>query len=725
MTPSLRKFLPFLSWFPLRGDTLKADFLAGLTVALVLVPQSMAYAQLAGLPPYFGLYAAFLPVMVASMWGSSHQLGTGPVAVASLLTASSLTPLAAPGSEQFVALAVMLALLVGIVQLALGMFKLGVIVNFLSHPVIVGFTNAAAMIIGLSQVNKLIGVPMGRSEHFINDIWGVVRQIGDTHWPTLAMGATAIVIMYVIRKKAPRLPGVLLAVVVTVVASWLLHFETNASGRAAQIADADLKMMVEKVAESGRKVEAANKALLEKAAAAAIAYKAEGRHSANVVTLEAEADLARIDVQAAENEAAERAKLLRHIPVVRSIDDQERTLAIYPAATVPGQVKTDGTTFHIRGVGKENFKLVGGGEVVGAIPEGLPSIALPKISWDMLGSLLSAAIVISLVGFMEAISIAKAIAAKTKQKIDPNQELIGQGLANLVGSFSQAFPVSGSFSRSAVNMNAGARTGFSSVITGLIVLATLLFLTPLLYHLPQAVLAAVIIMAVIGLINFGAIKHAWQANRHDGIASVVTFVATLAFAPHLDKGIMVGAGLAILLYLYRTMSPRVAILGRHSDGTLRDAKVNNLPASGVVTAVRFDGRLYFANVSYFEDAILDAVASNPSAPYLLVVGDGINEVDASGEEVIHHVVERLHDIGVTVLFSGLKKQVLDVMQATGLRDLIGEPCFFSTAEQALEKVYLSEEYRGVSDALRPMSAQLPVAAVAQMHKGAAESLLIA
>jgi MFS superfamily sulfate permease-like transporter len=208
--------------------------------------------------------------------------------------------------------------------------------------------------------------------------------------------------------------------------------------------------------------------------------------------------------------------------------------------------------------------------------------------------------VISLVGFMEAISIAKAIAAKTKQKIDPNQELIGQGLANLVGAATQSFPVSGSFSRSAVNINAGAKTGMSSVITAAFVLLTLLFLTPLLYHLPQAVLAAVIIMAVIGLVNFGAVKHAWQANRHDGIAAVVTFVATLAFAPHLDKGIVVGAGLAIGLYLFRTMTPRVAILGRHADGTLRDAAVHSLPPSKVVTAVRFDGRLYFANVAYFE-----------------------------------------------------------------------------------------------------------------------------
>jgi len=245
----------------------------------------------------------------------------------------------------------------------------------------------------------------------------------------------------------------------------------------------------------------------------------------------------------------------------------------------------------------------------------------------------------------------------------------------------------------------------SSVITGLIVLVTLLFLTPLLYHLPQAVLAAVIIMAVIGLINFGAIKHAWQANKHDGIASIVTFIATLAFAPHLDKGIMVGAGLALVLYLYRSMSPRVAILGRYTDGTLRDVKVKNLPASDVVTAVRFDGSLYFANVAYFEDAILEAVANNPHAPYLLIVGDGINELDASGEEVIHHLVQRMRGIGVVVLFSGLKKQVLDVMQATGLRAEIGDKAFFSTAEQALEKIYSREENLGAADGLRPASVQ--------------------
>jgi len=320
----------------------------------------------------------------------------------------------------------------------------------------------------------------------------------------------------------------------------------------------------------------------------------------------------------------------------------------------------------------------------------------------MLGSLLSAALVIALVGFMEAISIAKAMAAKTKQRIDPNQELVGQGLANLVGAISLSYPVSGSFSRSAVNLNAGAVSGMSSLFTGVFVLFTLLWLTPMLYHLPQTVLAAVIIMAVVGLINFGAVKHAWQASRHDGIAAVVTFVVTLAVAPHLDTGILVGAGLAIVLYLARTMKPRVAILGRHPDGALRDAKVHHLPASEIVTVVRFDGRLYFANVSYFEDAILEAVAANPKAHFLLVVGDGINELDASGEEVAGHLVQRLRDNGLTVVFCGLKKQVLDVMQATGLSTLIGEQNIYATADQALDAIHVAAAARGQNDAASPL-----------------------
>ncbi|MBZ0131902.1 MAG: STAS domain-containing protein [Rhodocyclaceae bacterium] len=696
--PLLKRLLPFLRWLPYSSATLRADFIAGLTVALVLVPQSMAYAQLAGMPPYYGLYAAFLPVMVAALWGSSNQLGTGPVAVVSLLTASSLSVFAAPGSEQFIALAVMLALLVGLVQLSLGAFKLGVVVNFLSHPVIVGFTNAAALIIGLSQLNKILGVPMGRSEHFIQDIWGVLLQAGDTHLPTFVMGVVAIAIIAATRKYAPKLPGVLIAVALATLASWQIGFEQNAASRIEEVVDAEARVRLDeyaqaelRIAELGEQIAAANADLSK-------ARKEHGPLSQEAAALNYQLEVLTIQVKDREKENRERNRTIRRFVFERVASADGQSHRLHLAGRVPAGEKSDGSRWRIRRISHGELSLKGGGDVVGTIPEGLPSFSIPKFSWDMFGTLLSTAIVISLVGFMEAISIAKAMAAKTKQKIDPNQELIGQGLANLVGAASQSFPVSGSFSRSAVNINAGAITGMSSVFTGLFVLITLLALTPLLYHLPQAVLAAVIIMAVIGLINFTAVKHAWQANRHDGIAAIVTFIATLGFAPHLDNGIMVGAGLAIMLYLLRTMKPRVAILGRHPDGTLRDASVHNLPASEIVTAVRFDGRLYFANVSFFEDAILEAVARNPKAKYLLVVGDGINELDASGEEVMHHLVERLRSSGVNMVFAGFKKQVVDVMRATGLLTVIGETNFYINADRALEAISATVTAEGIEGA---------------------------
>lgn len=696
----MQRFLPFLRWLPYRGETLRADFLAGLTVALVLVPQSMAYAQLAGLPAYYGLYAAFLPVAVAVLWGSSNQLATGPVAVVSLLTASSLAPFAAPGSEHFIALAILLALLVGLVQLALGIFKLGVVVNFLSHPVIVGFTNAAAIIIGLSQLNKLFGVPMGRSESFIMDIWGVLQLLGDTHWPTVAMGIGSLAVIWWFRRYAPQWPGVLIAVAMATAISWLTGFEKIASVPLEAIAEQRARDLLEEYRLTEARIAELNAALLEKTAALKTLAEKEGTAAAKRVELNYEIELLRLQIKDREEENRRRSRALRAFIFERGTDEAG-VARFYLHGQVPQDLKGDGLRWRIvRGVHGEKgeVRLSGGGQVVGRIPEGLPSFALPKLDWEMLGTLLTTAIVISLVGFMEAISIAKAMAAKTKQRLDPNQELIGQGLANIVGSFSQAFPVSGSFSRSAVNINAGAQTGMSSVITALFVLATLLFLTPLLYHLPQATLAAVIIMAVVGLINVKAIRHAWQASRHDGIAAVVTFIATLVVAPHLDKGILIGAGLAIGLFLYRTMTPRVAILGRHPDGTLRDAKVAQLPASKVVVAVRFDGRLYFANVAWFESAVLEAIADNPQAKFLVIVGDAINELDASGEEVVHHLVERLRATGVTVLFAGLNKQVRDVMQATGLMDAIGPENVCGTADDAIEEAYRRASTAGIETA---------------------------
>jgi len=475
---------------------------------------------------------------------------------------------------------------------------------------------------------------------------------------------------------------------VTTLLSWAIGFERNADGKPEQIADPELLTVVQQSMAAAKRVDDLNAQVADKSAALKAAQKTAGGTSVGIVQMEAELGLARIEVHAAEEAFTKEKAALRHFQVVRSTDASGATLAIYPVGKTPQGVTLDETRYRLRKLSASGFKLVGGGEVVGGIPEGLPSVKLPSFNLDALGSLLSAALVISLVGFMEAISIAKAIAAKTKQRLDPNQELIGQGLSNVVGSFTQAFPVSGSFSRSAVNQNSGAKTGMSSVITALFVLLTLLFLTPLLYHLPQAVLAAIIIMAVIGLVNFKAVKHAWQASKHDGIAAIVTFIATLAFAPHLDSGIMVGAGLALGLYLYRTMSPRVAILGRFSDGTLRDLKVNpDLPTSKHLVAIRFDGSLYFANVSYFEDAVLEAVSNHPDAKYVLVVGSGINQLDASGEEVIHHLVDRLKSAGITLVFSGLKKQVLDVMRATGLFDAIGQDKLFATEDLAIAAIY--------------------------------------
>ena len=683
---ALARFLPFLKWFPVKSEILKADLMAGITVALVLIPQSMAYAQLAGLPAYYGLYAAFLPVMIASMWGSSAQLGTGPVAVVSLLTASSLAVHAVPGSPEFVGLAILLALLVGLVQLSLGVFKLGVIVNFLSHPVIVGFTNAAAIIIALSQVSKLFGVPMGRSEHFINDIWGVALQIPDTHIPTFIMGAAALALMWVLRKKAPKLPGVLIAVVLTTLISWGIGYEQKGKAQVADIMDGKVLATIEERNRIEQNLKDVRAALAVKSDELARLQKAHGQMH-DITTLAYEVDLLRLDEESRDDELGKIKKKLDKYRFERVKAAGSEAAMLYVAGTVPPGMESDGHKWKIKKIENGNLSLVGGGEVVGAIPEGLPSVKVPDLDLDKMRSLLATAFVISLVGFMEAISIAKAIAAKTKARLDPNQELMGQGLANIVGSFTQAFPVSGSFSRSAVNFNAGAVTGMSAVFTGLVVMIVLLFLTPLLYHLPQAVLAAIIILAVIGLVNFEAVKHAWHANKHDGAAAIVTFVATLAFAPHLDNGIMVGGGLAIILYLYRTMTPRVALLGRFQDGTLRDIKVNNLPQSKDVVVIRFDGSLYFANVPYFEDTILEAMADAPNARYLLVVGDGINSLDASGEEVMRHLVERLRDGGVNVVFSGLKKQVLDVMRHTGLFDEIGQDNIFANEDMALDSIH--------------------------------------
>jgi SulP family sulfate permease len=699
----LMRFFPFLAWFPVNSIILRGDLIAGITGGLVLVPKAMAYAQLSGLPVYFGLYTAFVPAILGALWGSSRQLATGPVAIVSLMTAVAITPLAVPFTDDYISLALLLTLMVGAIQLALGAIKLGTIVNFVSHPVILGFMNAAAIIIAMSQLDMLLGIPKGRSDSFLADMWEMAGYLPQTHLPTLAMSAFALALMLVLKKISfLSKPSVLVAVVITTAVSVAVGFEQKSSATPEQIADPVARELVSSYAQADEQIKALSTKLTTKSNQLRAAEKAhEARAAAD---LRHDIDLDRLGLATLESHNKVRKAEINRLQLERGNAagaNAGEPAKLYLKGAVPAGVETDGRSWHVKKIEKGEMRLMGGGDVVGNIPAGLPSFRMPTLTLDAIMSLLSAAIIIALVAFMESISMAKAMAAKSKQKINPNQELIGQGLANIGGAFFQSYPACGSFTGSAINLQAGAKTGFAMVFNGVFVAVTLLFLTPHLYHLPKAVLAVIILLAVTGLVTPAALKHTWKASRVDGVVAIVTFVVTLVAAPHLDKGIMVGTGLALILFLYNTMKPRVAILGRMPDGTLRDAKVNNLPASDVVTAIRFDGRLYFANVAYFEDAVLDAVANNPKAPYVLIVGNGINDIDASGEEVIHHLVERLNANGVVVIFSGLKKQVHDVMRATGLRDLIGEKRFFATAEQALEAIYSRAEYAGEDDPLRP------------------------
>jgi SulP family sulfate permease len=695
MNPLLYRLFPFLYWFPINSLILRGDVIAGITGALVLVPKAMAYAQLSGLPVYFGLYTALVPAILGALWGSSRQLATGPVAIISLMTAAALTPLAVPFSEEYIGLALLLTLMVGVIQLSLGAFKLGAIVNFVSHPVILGFMNAAAIIIALSQLDLLLGIPKGRSDSFLKDIWEMFGNLSQTHLPTLAMSAFALALMLVLKKiKLLSKPSVLLAVVITTLVSYAVGFAHKTSGTHEHIADPEARELVASYVATQQQAKTLQAEITAKGATL---RELEKSGDARAVTeLRYRVDLMKLEAEKLEKQNKESMSYLRKLEFVRLDAPESQVAMLYVAGKAPAGVATDGQTWHIKKIEDGKMNLTGGGDVVGNIPAGLPSFRLPTLTFDAMLQLLSAAFIIALVAFMECISMAKALAAKTKQRLDPNQELIGQGMANMGGAFFQSYPATGSFTGSAINLQAGAQTGFAMVFNGLFVAATLLFLTPYLYHLPKATLGVIILLAVTSLVTPAALKHTWKANKADGLVAGVTFVVTLLAAPHLDKGILIGAALALVLYLYRTMKPRVAQLGRHSDGTLRDVKVHpGIPTSEHVVAMRFDGQLYFANVSHFEDAVLETVAAHPKAKYLLVVGNGINQLDATGEEAIRAIHERLHEGGVTLVFSGLKKQVLDVMQATGLYGEIGEKHFFPTDDHALAAIYewLGEEGR--------------------------------
>ncbi len=555
----LFQLLPFTAWIGELKDPkiLRADLIAGVTVTLVLIPQAMAHAQLASLPAYYGLYAAFLPPIIAALFGSSRHLTSGSVALVSLMTAAALQSFAVPGSADHIAYAVVLTMMVGMIQVFLGAVRLGVLVNFLSHPVVLGFTNAAAVIIGTSQIDMLFGVEVAPGgSHFVR-VWRMVSEsFLHPHTPTILIAILAFAVMIGLRRWKLQSPWVLAAVVLTTTLSWVTGFETAHGGR-----------------------------------------------------------------------------------------------------------------------------------VVGRIPEGMPSFVVPDISVDLFFKLFTAAATIAFIAFIETISIAKAIATQTRQRIGANRELLGQGLANLVGSVFQSMPISGSFVRSALNFRAGAKTCFSSVIAGCLVLLTLLWLTPLFYHLPLATLAAIIMMAVVGLIQIDPIRRAWRAQKHDGVVAVVTFVMTLSFAPHLDTGILIGVGLSLFAYLYRTMSPRVVSLSRHPDGTFRDSKSFGLQTCDHISLIRFDGSLYFGSAGTFEDKVLERVSNVPELRYLVIDAEGINHIDATGEEMLINVVKRLQETGIETYFTRMKRQVSDSLDRTGFTEEIGAQHFHRSLYRALSAVW--------------------------------------
>ena len=690
--PILRRVLPFLEWFDNYSlGKLQADAFAGITVGMVLIPQSMAYAQLAGLPSYYGLFAAFLPPLIASLFGSSYQLATGPVAVVSLMTATALEPFATAGSAGYVAYALLLAFMAGAFQFLLGSLRLGMVVNFLSHPVINGFTNAAAIIIATSQLANLFGIDVDKAEHHYETVINVIEAAWQySHWPTLVMALSSIAVMASLKRFAPRVPNVLLVVVLTSIVSWAVGFENNHRTTSAHIASSEARHLVLEFNEAVAEVEALSEKRVWLGTELQELEELHGEHSAEAITAHHELGLLNLEIQESKEQIRNTRASLRATHF-EGVPDASGGISFYAAGQVPAGSLGDGLNWRLKvgdfALDEAALTFVGGGAVVGHIPEGLPSLQLPNFDFGMMLRLLPMVIIISLLGFMEAISIAKAMAAKTGQRLDPNRELIGQGLANMVGSIGQSYPVSGSFSRSAVNLSAGGVTGLSNVFSVLIVAVTLLFFTPLLYHLPKGVLASIIMMAVIGLVNVKGFLHAWQAQREDGVIVLVTFFSTLAFAPHLDRGIFIGVILSLALYLRHIMQPNIAMLSKYTDGSFRNARRFRLAECKHIALIRCNSPLFFANVSYLEDAILDRVASMPELRHVHIVGNGINEMDSSGEEMLSAMVDRIREAGYGMSVSGLNEEVTDVLRRTRLYEKIGADRIFGSVAVMVEKLY--------------------------------------
>ena len=559
------RWLPATEWLrrydrAMLGD----DLFAALIVTLMLIPQSLAYAMLAGLPPQVGLYASIAPLVVYAAFGTSRTLSVGPVAVVSLMTAAALGEVVGQGGIGHVEAAMVLALLSGLVLLGMAVLRLGFLANFLSHPVISGFITASAALIATSQLKHLLGV-RAEGDTLPELLPALAAALPATNLPTLVIGAGATAFLFWVRKG---------------LAPVLLRLGLSAR-------------------------------------AAAFATKAG--------------------------------------PVVAVI-----------ATTV---------AVALGGLAEQGVR------VVGAVPAGLPPLSVPTFDPGLWAGLLPAAALVSLVGFVESISVSQTLAARRRERIDANQELVGLGGANLAAGLTGGYPVTGGFARSVVNFDAGARTQLASVFTAAGIALVALLFTPLFRNLPQAALAATIIVAVLSLVDLGTVRHTWRYSRSDFAAMAATILVVLAVG--VEAGIVAGVALSIVLYLWRSSRPHIAIVGQ-VPGTehFRNVERHAVVTSPTVLSVRVDESLYFANARYLEDRLYDEVARRPGVEHVVLMCPAVNYIDASALDSLELANERLHQAGVTFHLSEVKGPVLDRLQRSSFLEQLTGQVFF-TLHQAM------------------------------------------
>ena len=555
-----------LDWlFSYQKSYIASDIMAGIIVAIMLLPQSIAYAMLAGLPPQTGLYAAIVPLLLYPLFGTSTSLAVGPVAIVSLMVASTLTPLAAVGSADYIVLALLLALMSGVILLIAGLLGIGQFTNFISHPVIAGFTTAAALIIGFSQIKHLLGIDLPRTSFIPTLLMEIFQKIGLINVASLMMGIAAI----------------------------LLLLSKNF-----------LKTLLERIGLATSLADLVSKSL----------------------------------------------------PLV--------VVVVATALTWSSQLD-----------------MQYGIKTVGDIPSGLPRLTSPLFDLATIKQLLGPALIIAIIGYVESLAVAKSLAAKRREVIDPNRELLGLGVANIGAAFTGGYPVTGGFSRSVVNFSAGAKTQGTAIITAILIALFLIFLTPALYFLPKVILAAIILVAISNLIDFKSFFSAWHYNRADGLAFGVTFLAVLALG--VEMGILLGIATSIGMYLWQTSQPHFAILGR-IEGTEHFRNINRhfVDFDDDTLIIRIDENLYFANTAWLENRLLTEVALRKSVRHVILNLNSVSYIDSSALEALESSIVNLRASGVTLHFAEIKGPVLDRLAQTDLIDHLMPGGIFLTTHDA-------------------------------------------